>query len=108
MTTACPPSVLQAPLSRLPGDYAPASRPARRKASNGIPDTNPLERVNGEIKRRTDVVGIFPNEAAVTRLIGAILLEQNDEWAVQRRYMSLETLAPISDAPTISLPAVAA
>ena len=72
-----------------------------------IHSTNLLERVNGEIKRRTDVVGIFPNEAAVTRLVGAILLEQNDEWAVQRRYMSLETLAPISDAPNVSLPAVA-
>ncbi len=73
-----------------------------------IHSTNPLERVNGEIKRRTNVVGIFPNEAAITRLVGAILLEQNDEWAVQRRYMSLETLAPVSDAPTVSLPAVAA
>jgi transposase-like protein len=73
-----------------------------------IHSTNPPERVNGKIKRRTDVVGIFPDEAAVTRLAGAILLEQNDEWAVQRRYMTLETLAPASDAPTISLPAVAA
>src|SRR3954453_10500057 len=71
--------------------------------------TNPLERLNGEIKRRSEVVGIFPNEAAVTRLIGALLLEQNEEWAVQRaRYMSLETIAPLSDAPTVTLPTVAA
>ena len=65
-----------------------------------IHSTNPLERLNGEIKRRTDVVGIFPNEAAIVRLVGAILLEQNDEWAVQRaRYMTLETIAPLSDDP---------
>jgi len=74
-----------------------------------IHSTNPIERLNGEIKRRSDVVGIFPNEAAVTRLIGAVLLEQNDEWAVQRaRYLSLETIAPLSDDPTGSLPLLAA
>ena len=69
--------------------------------------TNPIERLNGEIKRRTEVVGIFPNEATITRLIGAILMEQSDEWAVQRgRYMSLETMAPVSDNPIVMLSAV--
>ena len=85
--------------------------------------TNPIERLNGEIKRRTEVVGIFPNAEgvkkslqwidfspkAITRLIGAILLEQNDEWAVQRsRYMTQETIATMGDDPLNSLPPVAA
>jgi putative transposase len=62
-----------------------------------IHSTNPLERLNAEIKRRTDVVGIFPNESAITRLVGALLLEQSDEWALQRRYMQLEGLQSLSD-----------
>jgi transposase-like protein len=81
--------------------------PAQHRAK--LHSTNPLERVNGEIKRRTEVVGIFPNEAAITRLVGAILLEQNDEWAVQhRRYMPLESVASLSDDPSVSLQALTA
>jgi putative transposase len=82
------------------------SFPAEHRAR--LHSTNPIERLNGEIKRRTEVVDIFPNEDAIVRLVGAILLEQNDEWAVQRaRYMTLETIAPLSDDPPASLPAIA-
>lgn len=78
------------------------------RASCKLHSTNPIERVNGEIKRRTEVVGIFPNEDAIVSLVGAILLEQNDEWAVQRaRYMTLETIAPLSNDAIVGLPAVA-
>jgi putative transposase len=81
--------------------------PAAHRAK--LHSTNPLERLNGEIKRRTEVVGIFPNEAAIVRLVGAILLEQNDEWSVQRsRYLSLETIASLSDNPLVSLPEMTA
>ena len=71
-----------------------------------IHSTNPLERLNAEIKRRTDVVGIFPNEAAITRLVGALLLEQNDEWALLRRYMQLEGLQALTDNQPARLSAV--
>jgi len=71
------------------------SFPAQHRAK--LHSTNPIERPIGEIKRRIEVVGIFPNEAAIVRLVGAILLEQNDEWAVQRaRYITLESMSATS------------
>jgi len=81
--------------------------PAAHRAK--LQPTNPIERLNGEIKRRTDVVGIFPNEAAIVRLVGAILLEQSDEWAIQRScYMTLEAISTVSDTATVRLSAVPA
>ena len=74
--------------------------------------TNPLERLNKEVKRRADVVGIFPNEASIIRLIGAVLLEQNDEWLLQCRYMQIEGMVelapPLIDADPAKLPPMAA
>lgn len=70
--------------------------------------TNPVERLNGKIKRRIEVFGIFRNDDAIANPAGALLLEQNDQWAVQRaRYMTLETIGQMSDDPLVSLQAVA-
>lgn len=71
-----------------------------------IHSTNPLERLNAEVKRRTNVVGIFPNERAIIRLVGAMMIEQNDEWALQRRYMQLEGLQSLCENQSARLSAV--
>jgi transposase-like protein len=84
--------------------------PAQHRAK--LHSTNPLERLNKEVKRRADVVGIFPNEASIMRLIGAVLLEANDEWQLQQRYMQLEAMAglaaPELDTESLKLPPKAA
>ena len=87
-----------------------ASSACRSDPASALPFVSrvPTERLNGEIKRRTDIVGIFPNKAAITRLIGAILLKQSIVGATQHaRYVTLETIGSVSDNPTVRLPAVA-
>jgi putative transposase len=84
--------------------------PAAHRAK--LHSTNGLERLNKEVKRRADVVGIFPNEASIVRLVGAVLMEANDEWQLQHRYLSIEALAEISagedtDKYTLAPPAAA-
>lgn len=84
--------------------------PAAHRAK--LHSTNGLERLNKEVKRRADVVGIFPNEASIIRLVGAVLMEANDEWQLQHRYLSIEALAEISasddgDKYTLAPPAAA-
>ena len=95
-----------APVLETSEEDVPAYMAFPKEHWTQIHSTNPLERLNKEIKRRTNVVGIFPNDAAIIRLVGALLLEQNDEWAIARRYMSLESLARIVDNPVLSLPGV--
>lgn len=88
------------------GDDGLACRSFPRKHRSKRHRSNPLERLDGEVKRRTDVVGSFPKEAASHRRVGALLPEQNDAWALQRRYMTPETLAEVGDHPAVSLSAV--
>jgi putative transposase len=70
------------------------SFPAQHRTK--LHSTNPLERLNKEIKRRADVVGIFPNEDSIKRLIGAVLLEANDDWQLQHRYMQIEGMTELA------------
>nr|WP_192937356.1 transposase [Sinorhizobium meliloti] len=117
-----PPALKGAPSPTRSGRRSPSSPPLMDDAEEDVlaymtfpkehraklHSTNPIARLNGEIKRRTEVVGISSNDDAIVRLVGGILLEQNDEWAVQRaRYMTPETISQMSDDPLISMPAVA-
>ena len=97
--------MLPVPLSRW-SHHTPQLRQPQRDfgAAILIPVTNPLERLNKEVKRRSDVVGIFPNEASIVRLIGAVLLEQNDDWLLQHRYMQVEAMTELTPLSIDALP----
>ena len=92
----------------LPAPRSPDGRTIRQDqvilagcndAKSIMPVTNPLGRLNKEVKRRADVVGIFPGEPSIARLIGAVLLEQNDQWQTGHRYMQLEGMAELTSPP---------
>jgi mutator family transposase len=86
----CPIYEREAKRYRLRSKQAFSSQPRKKLYS-----TSPIERLNKEVKRRADVAGTFPNEASITRLIGAVLFEQNDEWRTASRYMQVEAVAQI-------------
>ena len=71
-----------------------------RQHRTKLHNTNPIERLDKEVNRRADVVGIFPNEPSISRLIGAVLFEQNDEWQTACRYMMVEAFAQIDNEET--------
>ena len=108
----------QAPRTAVPysqSHHTPGSKPSQPDETGTavyIPVTNTLERLNKEVKRRADVVGIFPSEQSIIRLVGAVLLEANDEWQLQHRYLGVEamaeTLNPAPTNETLQLPPQAA
>ena len=90
----------------MPKRTSSSTSPSPRPTAGRSAATNPLERLNKEIKRRTAVVGIFPTRASVLRLVGMVLAEQDDEWQDGRRYFSPESMALIDALPHEEVPAL--